>query len=284
MLAVSAVVYLLTMAVLLYGIVRPRATPDARLLRYISVSTALSVLILVGLVAASATVGSATSRLQAGNALHITVTGYQWWWRADYHHPQSDQSFTTANELHIPIGRTVQLTLTGADVIHSFWVPNLHGKRDLIPGEKTTLTLRADRPGTYRGQCAEFCGYQHAHMALLVVAEPEEKFAAWYANQLKPAQEPSTEEQKRGQQLFLQSDCSLCHTIRGTIAGGRTAPDLTHLKSRATIAAATLPNTRGNLGGWIANSQTIKPGNRMPPHVLPSGDLNALLGYLESLK
>jgi cytochrome c oxidase subunit 2 len=160
--------------------------------------------------------------------------------------------------------------MTAGDVIHSFWVPNLHGKRDLIPGKTTTLTLRADRPGAYRGQCAEFCGYQHTHMALLVIAESEERFASWYSNQLASAREPGTEEQVRGQQVFLNSDCSLCHT--------------THLKSRTTIAAATLRNTRGNLGGWIANSQSIKPGNRMPPHALSSADLNALLGYLESLQ
>jgi cytochrome c oxidase subunit 2 len=121
-------------------------------------------------------------------------------------------------------------------------------------------------------------------MAILVIAEPEAQFARWFSNQVKPAREPSTSEQSRGQQVFLASDCSLCHTVRGTIAGGRTAPDLTHLKSRATIAAATLPNTRGNLGGWIANPQVLKPGNRMPPHTLSSQDLNALLGYLESLQ
>jgi cytochrome c oxidase subunit 2 len=190
----------------------------------------------------------------------------------------------TANEIHIPVGQPVEFQLKSRDVIHSFWVPTLHGKRDLIPRHVTTMTLQADRPGVYRGQCAEFCGYQHAHMAILVVAEPLEQFAAWLEHQRRPAAEPSDARQQRGQEVFLSAPCVMCHTIRGTLAGGRVAPDLTHIAGRHTLAAGTLPNTPGHLAGWIIDPQHIKPGNRMPAHSLNADDLQALLAYLGSLK
>jgi cytochrome c oxidase subunit 2 len=282
---VCAIAYAATMAVLIFGLAgRRRHAEEKTLWKRIAAGTAATVAVLIGLTASSVLVGRATSELSTGGGLKINLTGYQWWWRAEYEHPDFDRRFTTANELHIPVGRPVMLSMTGADVIHSFWVPSLHGKRDLIPGERTTLWLRADKPGIYRGQCAEFCGYQHAHMGLRVIAEPAAAFDEWYANQVKPAAEPDTEERRRGREVFLASDCILCHTVRGTIAGGRAGPELTHLKSRATIAAATLPNTRGALGGWIADPQRVKAGVRMPPHSLAGGDLNALLGYLESLE
>ena len=201
MLSVATVVYFATMGMLFLGVFRPRSRPESILWKLIGLSTGLTVVVLFGLVVASVSVGGATARLPAEDAIKINITGYQWWWRAEYEHPEAHRRFQTANELHIPVGRTVVLTMTAADVIHSFWVPSLHGKRDLIPGVKTTLSLRADRPGTYRGQCAEFCGYQHAHMGLLVVAEPAEQFNRWYANQMKPAVVASTEEQRRGQEV-----------------------------------------------------------------------------------
>ncbi|HEV2706187.1 MAG TPA: c-type cytochrome, partial [Pyrinomonadaceae bacterium] len=207
-----------------------------------------------------------------------------WWWEVEYDNRNPSLNVTTANEIHIPVGRPVFFRLTSNDVIHSFWVPNLHGKTDLIPGRETTTWLRADRAGTFRGQCAEFCGHQHAHMALTVVAEAPEQFQAWYDAQLKPAREPATPAEARGREVFLTSPCVMCHKIQGTDAGGNAGPDLTHLASRPTLAAGTLENTRGHLAGWVVDSQKIKPGNRMPPNNIEPDDLQALLDYLQSLK
>jgi cytochrome c oxidase subunit 2 len=169
-------------------------------------------------------------------------------------------------------------------VIHSFWVPRLHGKIDLIPSRVNTEWIEADRPGRFRGQCAEFCGIQHAHMALWVIAESPDEFAAWMRHQLQPAAEPSDAATQRGQQVFLDNACILCHAIAGTRAAGQVGPDLTHFGSRLTLAAGTLPNNKGNLGGWIADPQNIKPGNHMATVPLPTEDLEPLLDYLESLK
>jgi cytochrome c oxidase subunit 2 len=201
-----------------------------------------------------------------------------------YLDPVASQRVTTANEIHIPVGRPVVLTLKSHDVIHSLWVPNLAGKKDLIPGHETTLALRADRPGRYRGQCAEFCGYQHGKMGLLVIAEPPETFAAWLEAQRRTPPPPTDPLPQRGQQVFLAGTCAMCHAIQGTSAFGRVAPDLTHIASRPTLAAATLPNRPGYRAGWIVDSQSLKPGNHMPPNPLNPPDLQALLAYLESLK
>jgi cytochrome c oxidase subunit 2 len=290
MLWTTTVVYVVVLIILFAGAWRRRhamqlsTIPDLKLDQWVGVGVGISTLILFGLLIASIVVGKATSDLSASNGITVRVTGYQWWWRFEYLHPTPSQIITTANELHVPVGRPVTLSLTSADVIHSFWAPNLHGKRDLIPGQTTSITFRVDQPGLFRGQCAEFCGLQHAHMALMVIAEPPDKYDAWYANQVKPAVEPQTDEQRKGQQVFLGHSCVMCHTIRGTPAGARLGPDLTHLKSRGTIAAGTLPNVRGHLGGWIANPQTIKTGVRMPPNPLASDELSSLLGYLESLQ
>jgi cytochrome c oxidase subunit II len=284
MLWVSIGVYASVMIALLVGVWKRPRTSDNTLHKYIFASVGVSAVILFGLLVASVVVGKTTSDLSSEDAVNITVTGYQWWWKLEYQHPDPSRRVTTANELHVPVGRPVALTLLASDVIHSFWAPNLHGKRDLIPGQTKSLTFRVDKPGVYRGQCAEFCGLQHAKMAFFVIAEPQEKYDAWYANQVKPAVEPQTEEQRHGREIFLSHTCVMCHSIRGTRAGARSAPDLTHLKTRGTIAAATLPNLRGHLSGWITDPQSIKPGTRMPANPLASNDLNALLGYLESLQ
>jgi cytochrome c oxidase subunit 2 len=191
---------------------------------------------------------------------------------------------TTANEMHVPVGRTIHFELQAADVIHSFWVPNLHGKTDLIPGHTTHTFIRADAPGEYWGQCAEFCGFQHANMRFVLIAEPEEDFQRWLAAQRQPAAEPATESQKKGQQVFLTRTCVMCHTITGTPAASKVGPDLTHIGSRPRIGAGTLPNTRGNLAGWVSDPHGVKPGVRMPPNPLEPDELRALLDYLESLK
>jgi cytochrome c oxidase subunit 2 len=214
----------------------------------------------------------------------INVTAYQWWWQATYEDHEPARIFHTANELHVPVGRPVLVRLRSNDVIHSFWVPNLHGKRDLIPGRELFITFRADKPGVYRGQCAEFCGHQHARMAFLVVAEEPESYERWAEAQRQSAREPRSETEKRGQEVFMSSPCMMCHTIQGTPAQGRVAPDLTHIASRRTLAAGTLPNTRGNLASWIVDPHASKPGVNMPAIALRPDDLHALLAYLGSLE
>jgi cytochrome c oxidase subunit II len=213
--------------------------------------------------------------------IDIEIIGHQWWWEVHY----TTQEFDTANEIHIPVGQTVTLHVTSADVIHSFWVPELHGKLDLIPGQTNTFTIQADAAGTYRGQCAEFCGAQHAHMAFLVIAEAADAFQAWLDNQSQPGVVPEVGSlEQQGQQAFLGSACVYCHTIDGTNASGHVGPDLTHLASRRTIGSGILPNNPGNLAGWVINSQSIKPGNHMPPMNLNGDQVQALLAYLATLK
>lgn len=222
-------------------------------------------------------------RLEAGagsDAVTVEVTGHQFWWEARYR----DLGVVTANELHVPVGREVRFVLSSADVIHSFWVPNVAGKRDLVPGEVTELVVTVDEPGVYRGFCAEFCGVQHARMQLLVIAEAPDDFDAWAAAQAADAVPPTTPEERAGAAAFTDVGCASCHRIRGTDASGAVGPDLTHVASRRTLGAVTVDNDRGHLGGWIANSQTIKPGNLMPPMVLEADQLNALIAYLESLE
>jgi cytochrome c oxidase subunit II len=212
--------------------------------------------------------------------LTIHVIGHQWWWEVIY--PQ--QGFETANELHIPVGRPVQIVLSTQDVIHSFWVPELHGKLDMIPGRTNAYWLQADEPGEYWGECAEFCGIQHAKMAFVVVAEPEAEFTAWLAQQQQPATAPTAALEQEGEQIFLGSTCVQCHAIKGTQATGELGPDLTHLASRRTLGAGALPNNPGSLSGWIANPQHIKPGNLMPASNLTGSELQALLAYLATLE
>ncbi len=214
------------------------------------------------------------------DTLVVEVIGWQYWWEVRY----PDQQVVTANEIHIPAGQPVTVRLTSVDVIHSFWVPELHGKLDMTPGLTTQLILQADQPGIYRGQCAEFCGVQHAKMALLVIAEPPEVFAAWVAAQAQPASAPADENQQAGQAVFVDGECAECHTIRGTNAAGLGGPDLTHLGSRTTLAAGTLPNTPEHLAEFVGAPQDVKPGNLMPDPELSDGDLTALLAYLGSLE
>jgi cytochrome c oxidase subunit 2 len=207
------------------------------------------------------------------------VVGHQWWWEFQY----PELGFVTANELHVPVGRRVELRLTSTDVIHSFWVPELQGKTDLIPGRENVAWIEADRPGVYGGQCAEYCGIQHTHMGLLVVAQPEAEYEQWAAGQRAPAVTPADSTTDRGRETFLRA-CALCHTVRGTPAGGRLGPDLTHLASRRTLAAGLLPNTAGHLGGWISNPQALKPGTRMPRVPLSRDEFRLLHQYLLTLR
>jgi cytochrome c oxidase subunit 2 len=250
----------------------------------VMIAVAVTVATLFVLLGASVWTNRAVASLGAASAVTIELTGHQWWWEVVYESGAPNEQFRTANEIHIPVGRPVALKVTSADVIHSIWIPNLQGKRDLIPGYTTAIWLQADRPGVYRGQCAEFCGMQHAHMALFVTAESNDRFERWRADQIKPAAEPLSEEARTGRDVFLHATCGQCHTIRGTIAGATMGPDLTHLATRGSLGSGTLPNTRGHLGGWLSDSQQIKPGNHMPPNSLRGDDLQALLTYLEGLR
>jgi cytochrome c oxidase subunit 2 len=247
-------------------------------------SVAVSIVLLVVLVVASVATDRGLARISLADAVDIEVVGHQWWWEARYRGNRPADAFTTANELHVPVGSPVVVRLNADDVIHSLWVPSLAGKKDLIPGRTATLSFRADRPGRYRGQCAEFCGFQHAFMAFEVIVDPPDVFAAWVAAQRQPASEPADATARRGRDVFLGSACVMCHAIEGTSAGSRKAPDLTHLGSRTTIAAGTLPNRPAELARWIANPQDFKPGANMPATTLPQPDMDALVTYLGSLK
>ncbi|HET6632400.1 MAG TPA: cytochrome c oxidase subunit II [Rhodanobacteraceae bacterium] len=214
----------------------------------------------------------------------LDITGHQWWWEVKYeYYGKPELTFVTANEIHLPVGQPVRVRLKTADVIHSFWVPKLAGKTDLIPGQTNIAWLEADKAGIYRGQCGEFCGLQHAHMALYVVAQPAQAFRSWWDHQLSLATVPATAKALHGSQVF-QSRCAICHTVRGLGGSqGGMGPDLTHLMSRRTIAAGTLPNKVGYLAAWISNAQAIKPGAGMPTESLSSEQLQALLAYVQSL-
>lgn len=215
--------------------------------------------------------------------LVIDVTPRQWFWEARYAGDNPNDVFLTANELHIPAGRQVLVRLHGQDVIHSFWVPQLSGKTDAIPGQVNQTWLHADRPGRFAGQCAEFCGLEHARMAFEVVADTPAGFEAWRRAQLQTAPPPTDPAAVRGLQLF-EYRCALCHAVRGTTAGSYVGPDLTHLKSRRLIAGGMLPNTRGSLAGWVEAPQALKPGAKMPDQGLSGDQLNDVLAYLETLK
>jgi cytochrome c oxidase subunit 2 len=298
-LAICGIVYALVIGFLFAALARRRpkvaasaaeaqayATPTSEhgLTRAVATATAVTVLILFVLLVASVGTGKALSEHGEPNALYIRITGHQWWWQVTYQDPSPSQQFETANEIHIPVGRPVIFIVTSTDVIHSFWVPNLHGKIDLIPTHENTIWIRADRAGTYRGQCAEFCGLQHANMALQVIAEDPGAFEAWRRAQVEPGRTPDTPQKWHGQEVFTSLPCAMCHTVRGTAANGRTAPDLTHLATRRTLAAGILPNTRGHLAGWVLDPQGIKPGSAMPQNPMPPDDLQSLLDYMGSLQ
>jgi cytochrome c oxidase subunit II len=262
----------------------PAHGTESRAITVVSTLVAITVLILFALLITDFFTGNAIYATPDPNALAIKITGHQWWWEVQYQDPQPSDIVTTANEIHVPVGKPVKLELKSSDVIHSFWVPNIHGKKDLVPGHPTTTWFTASRAGEFRGQCAEYCGEEHAHMRLVFVAESPDSFSAWLNAQKKPAPEPISDSQRRGREVFLSSQCVMCHSIEGTKARATLGPDLTHIGSRKMIAAGELPNTRGYLAGWVSNASALKPGVLMPPNQLSPDDLNALLDYLESLK
>jgi cytochrome c oxidase subunit II len=297
--AICTVVFVVTMLFLARALTKKReandpapaspATLDPRRERTltIAVSTAvgITVVTLFVLLFVSVSTGGSIRRFASKNAVTIEVMGHQWWWHVIYQDTAASQTLQTANEIHIPVGKPVVILTSSNDVIHSFWAPNITGKQDLIPGYQTALWIQADKPGRFRGQCAEFCGHQHAHMAFYIVAQEQADFDNWKQAQLQPAMTPAPGSlQEKGMQKFMAGPCVLCHTVRGTDAGGAVGPDLTHVASRSTIAAGTLDFNHENLLKWVRNSQDIKPGNKMPAMQITDDDLNAIVAYLESLK
>jgi cytochrome c oxidase subunit 2 len=290
----AAVIYAIVVTVLLYAVWRRRdafrgPAIEARMERRAGVSIAAGLAVTVTVLLVTLVVDFAIARPNASpraeqRPVTIEIIARQWWWEVHYEDSIPQRRVTTANELYIPVGHRVKLTMTSGDVIHSFWVPNLAGKKDIVPGYRTEAWIQADRPGVYRGQCAEFCGHQHAKMALTVIAVDRARFDRWIAAQLEPAAPPRDSLAMAGGKIFVAGPCALCHNITGTTASGTVGPDLTHLASRRMIAAGTLPNRRGQLAGWIVDPQGIKPGARMPSNQLDPNELRALLAYLETLR
>jgi cytochrome c oxidase subunit 2 len=287
--ALSVVVIIAVL--LLAGIFRRRTLPgagsrslavrsDAGGVSWIYMGTGISSIVLIFSMVWTMIVTAAVSRPPEATALTVQVTASQWWWSVRYLSPDPPRVFTTANEIHIPMGQPVRFELISSDVIHSFWIPQLAGKMDMIPGQTNVSWLQADRPGVYRGQCAAFCGAQHAHMSLFVVADSARDFAAWQDHQLEAT--PETETESAGEQVFRQH-CGVCHTIRGLSPSGIRGPDLTHLMTRRTLAAGILANQPGNLAAWISDPQALKPGTRMPAQLLTGRELTAVTQWLNQL-
>jgi cytochrome c oxidase subunit 2 len=285
-LAIATVVFMLVTGLLLVALLRRRDEADVvanetrdRLL-VVGGGIVVPLIILVAVYFLTLNTMAALADTVGSDDVVIKVIGHQWWWEVQY----PNQDITTANEIHIPVGEPIRIEVESADVIHSIWVPEIHGKIDMIPGQTNRITLQADEAGVYFGECAEFCGIQHAKMAFILVASPPDRFAAWLNQQSQPAAEPDDPQTQQGQQVFLGAGCAQCHTIKGTQATGTLGPDLTRLAGRRSLAAGMLPNNRGNLGGWVIDPQGIKPGNLMPPTNLSGEELQALLAYLESLE
>jgi cytochrome c oxidase subunit 2 len=291
--AVCSVVWTLVMVAMIHALWRRRdgwrapleliPRREHRIGVIVTTCVGLTAVIVAGLTVASFFTTRAIS-VAGRDDLTIRIGGLQWWWSVEYLGPDPAKGIVAANEIHVPAGRNVRLLLQGDDVIHSFWVPSLAGKQDLIPGRVNEITIRAERPGIYRGQCAEFCGLQHAHMGFLVTADTLEDFSKWIDAQRAPAANAADEEIAAGRDVFMRKPCAGCHTIRGTQASGSTGPDLTHVGGRAFIAAGLLPTSRGALAAWIADPQTLKPGNNMPLVPLAPDELRAVSAYLASLK
>jgi cytochrome c oxidase subunit II len=283
----AAVVYLIVLGLLGWALWHRRVGPagtSERRARWLVGAGAIATGVLVTVLTILSLQSLAAVLHPAPPALTIEITGHQWWWAVRYLGTTPQDATETANEIHVPVGRRVAVRLHSRDVIHSFWVPQLQGKLDLVPGKVNVTWIQADRPGIYRGLCAEFCGLQHARMGFLLVAQPADEFEAWLSRQRAPAAEPIDDVAQRGRRLFLDRGCAFCHTVRGTSAFfGRDGPDLTHVASRRTLAGATLTNVGGHLAGWIANPQALKPGTRMPQVPLEPAEFHAVLRYLQGL-
>jgi cytochrome c oxidase subunit 2 len=280
----AAIVTVLVTVLMLVPFLHRRERPVNRRLFLWGGGVALPALSLSLLVPYVMTVGEEMRAPTPSDGLSVDVTGYLYWWDVSYRLPNGAGRAATANELRVPVGVPVELWLRSADVIHSFWVPNLAGKTDLTPGRSTRMVIQADRPGTFRGQCAEYCGAQHSFMAFEVIAMPPAEFVAWLGRLARPVPEPADAELRKGRDLFVSLGCGACHSVRGVIEG-RLGPDLTQVGARGMIGAGTLPGGIGNIAGWIASAQHLKPGNTMPSYDRLEGpQLRAVSAYLASLK
>ncbi len=287
----AAVVFVVVEGALIYAILRfrrrraagelpPQIHGNSRLEIAWTIAPAI-ILIFVAVPTIQTLFHLATPPTDKGEPFHVKVIGHQWWWEFQY----PDLGITTANELHIPVGRTVVADLETADVIHSFWVPRLAGKTDLVPNHPNRMWFDANEPGIYYGQCAEFCGVQHAQMRFRVVAQSAAEFDAWVQQQKRPPEPPSSDLAKQGEELFMgKAACFSCHTVDGTKAQGKVGPNLTHIGSRLTLAAGVLDNTPTELARWISGPQTVKPGSKMVVPALTQDEIQALVAYLEGLK
>jgi cytochrome c oxidase subunit 2 len=288
----AGVIFVVVMALALYAAFSPGRPASTR--RWVIggglvfPSLTLSVLLIYSLLVGNSLDALGTS----GTSLRVEIVGKQWWWEVRYYTDLDPRlrgdargPIVSANELRIPVGTPVELVLSTADVIHSFWVPPLAGKVDMIPGRTTRLVVRTDEEGTFRGQCAEYCGGQHAWMALFVVAESQERFASWLAQQARDVTVPSDPFLKLGYDAFFKGGCGECHAVRGTRATSTVGPDLTHVGGRESLAAGMLKNHIGTMAGWIAGAQDVKPGNLMPSmDVYTGSELRAVSAWLESLE
>jgi cytochrome c oxidase subunit II len=292
LLGVAATIYVVVLAALIYAVFhRTRGTLEpgaprgdrAAVVVMVTAGAVIPFVVLTAILLATLHVLAAVLPAPSADALTIEVRGQQFWWEFEY--GGQTGSVRTANELHIPTGRRVVLRLNAHDVIHSLWVAPLQGKLDLVPGKTNVTWLQADRPGVYHGQCAEFCGIQHAQMAFLVIAHTPADFDAWLLAEQQPAAAPVDEQARRGERLFVDRGCAACHTIRGSVAFfGKFGPDLTHVASRRMLAAGLLDNGRDALTLFIANPQALKPGSRMPHTPLAHDDLNAIVQYVSALR
>lgn len=275
-------IVLAALAVALFGSARQKARLGGEKAIW-GLGVVFPVVVLTGLLIWGLTLTASLSASAAsvgGAEMRVRIIGEMWWWRVHYLDGDGRETLRDANELHIPAGRPVLLELEAADVIHSFWVPRLSGKMDMIPGRTNRLLIQADRPGVYKGQCAEYCGGPHALMGFVVIAHAPRDFARWRASRV-----PAAGGGGAGLDLFLSSGCAACHRIGGTPANGLAGPDLTHVGSRRTLGAGILPNHIGTMMGWIGDAQAIKPANRMPAyHQLSAAELRALGDYLVALK
>lgn len=251
----------------------------------ITAGFAVPVVVLTALLAYSLMITRDLSSATSASPMRVQITGEMWWWRVDYLDKDGNITLRDANELHIPVGQPVALELVSADVIHSFWIPQLGGKKDMIPGRRNILLLSADRAGVFSGQCAEFCGGSHALMGFTVVAHTKDEFDAWLKKRAVGPATPTNVLANKGERLFQSIGCAACHVVRGTSANGNAGPDLTFVGARLKLGAGILPNNRGTLAGWVADSQAIKPGNRMPSYKMLTGlELQAIAAYLEQLR
>jgi cytochrome c oxidase subunit 2 len=287
MLGVAALVYAVVVVAMFAGVLRARrrrpAVDDRGARRWVGGAAFATTCVGGVFLVYSIRVSGALERHPA-RPMVIEVIGHQWWWEVVYADPASGIRTTAANEIHIPLGQPVAIDLRSADVIHSFWVPSLAGKRDLIPGHPARAWIQADTAGVYRGQCSQFCGLQHAHMAFFVIAERRQDFEAWLGRQRGAAEVPTDSTRARGRSVFVSARCWSCHTIDGTMAVASFGPNLTHVASRSTIAAGTLTTSLDHLAAWIADPASFKPGAQMPSTPLDSADRRALAAYLASLK